>query len=108
MVIAESAPNLIQLNNRPPENGCRPSVDALFRSAKFWGAKDVQLVILTGMGNDGAKELLALKNLGAGVVAQDEKSSVVWGMPSAAFATGAVDDLVSLSDMANYLAERVH
>lgn len=88
------------LSEAPQENGCRPSVDVLFRSAaRVYGKHGVAL-IMTGMGVDGAKGLSPLKRLGAYVIAQDEDSSVVWGMPGKAVALGVVDEVLPLDEIA--------
>jgi two-component system, chemotaxis family, protein-glutamate methylesterase/glutaminase len=87
---------VIALNDQPPENGCRPSVDVLFRSVAAAYPEAVVAIILTGMGCDGAKGLGPLKRNGAYVIAQDEASSVVWGMPGAAAATNQVDEVLPL------------
>jgi len=87
---------VIALNDQPPENGCRPSVDVLFRSVAAAYPDAVVAIILTGMGCDGAKGLGPLKRNGAYVIAQDEASSVVWGMPGAAAATNQVDEVLPL------------
>ena len=87
---------LIALNDQPPENGCRPSVDVFFRSLAAVYPPPVLAIILTGMGTDGAKGLGPLKRVGAYVIAQDEPSSVVWGMPGAAAATNQVDEILPL------------
>jgi two-component system, chemotaxis family, protein-glutamate methylesterase/glutaminase len=78
----------------------RPSVDVLFRSAaEFAGANSVA-VIMTGMGDDGARGMLELKNAGAFTIAQDEKSCVVFGMPNEAIKRNAVDLVLSLKSIA--------
>lgn len=77
-------------------SGHRPSVDALFSSASAFGARAAG-VILTGMGKDGAKGLLAMREAGARTLGQDEASSVVYGMPKAAFELGAVEKQLPLS-----------
>ena len=86
----------IALNDQPPENGCRPSVDVFFRSVADAYPRSVIAVVLTGMGTDGAKGLGPLKRSGAYVIAQDEATSVVWGMPGAAVATSQVDEVLPL------------
>jgi two-component system chemotaxis response regulator CheB len=86
----------IGLNDQPPENGCRPSVDVLFRSVAAAYPRSVIAIVLTGMGTDGAKGLGPLKRSGAYVIAQDEATSVVWGMPGAAVATDQVDEVLPL------------
>lgn len=84
-------------------NGHCPSVDVLFESvAKEAGDKAIG-IILTGMGYDGAKGLLAMKRKGARTVGQDEKSCVVYGMPKAAFDVGAVEKQVPLDKMPSYI-----
>jgi two-component system chemotaxis response regulator CheB len=86
----------IALNDQPPENRCRPSVDVFFRSVADSYPGSVIAVILTGMGTDGAGGIGPLKRNGAYVIAQDEATSVVWGMPGAAVATSQVDEVLPL------------
>lgn len=86
----------IKLDKGPQENSCRPAADVLFRSAgEVWGGGLVA-AILTGMGQDGLKGIQTLSQLGAFVVAQDEASSVVWGMPGAVVAAGLANSVVGL------------
>ena len=87
-------------NDGPTENGCRPAVDVLFRNAAPLIGDSTLAIILTGMGEDGFRGLRTLKRQGAIGIAQDEESSVVWGMPGSAVAAGVVDKVVSLRDMA--------
>jgi two-component system chemotaxis response regulator CheB len=87
---------VIALNDQPPENGCRPSADVLFRSVAMVYPHSAIAIILTGMGCDGAKGLGPLKRNGAYIIAQDEATSVVWGMPGAAVATNLVDAVLPL------------
>ncbi|HML18491.1 MAG TPA: chemotaxis response regulator protein-glutamate methylesterase [Bryobacteraceae bacterium] len=82
----------------------RPSVDVLFESVAKQAAGDAVGVILTGMGADGAAGLLAMKQTGAHTIAQDEASSVVFGMPREAIRLGAVNDILSLNRIAHALA----
>jgi two-component system, chemotaxis family, protein-glutamate methylesterase/glutaminase len=87
---------VVALNQSPPENSCRPAVDVLFRSvAEVYGGATVS-AILTGMGQDGLRGVEALKAKGAYVIAQDEASSVVWGMPGAVVGAGLADRVVPL------------
>jgi len=80
---------VIQLNQRPPENFCRPAVDPMLRAAAETYGQDLLAVVLTGMGHDGAAGAqLVIKNKGS-VIAQDEATSVVWGMPGAVASAGA-------------------
>lgn len=91
------------LHDGPPVNHHRPSVDLLFDSmAEHLGARGVG-VILTGMGADGARGLRQMRSSGAYTIAQDEASSVVWGMPGAAVAAGAVDRILRIGDIADAL-----
>jgi two-component system chemotaxis response regulator CheB len=78
----------------------RPSVDVLFRSAAATAGANAIGIIMTGMGDDGAKGLLEMRNAGAATVAQDEQSCVVFGMPKEAIALGAVQKVVPLDDIA--------
>ena len=92
-----------QLDASDPINRHRPSVDVLFNSlAKVCPAHTVA-ALLTGMGSDGAKGLLSLREQGAYTMAQDELSSVVWGMPKAAIELNAAIDVVSLDKVASNL-----
>jgi len=87
------------INDQPPIKGCRPSVDILFKSgATIYGA-DVAAVILTGMGSDGTDGARFLKRAGAFIIAQDEATSVVWGMPGSVFNSGNVDQVLPLGDI---------
>jgi two-component system, chemotaxis family, protein-glutamate methylesterase/glutaminase len=105
MVVRREGENIVTgLNGQQPENGCRPSVDVLFRSAAIAYNGDVIAIILTGMGNDGAASLHALKRAGAYIIVQDEATSVVWGMPGAAVKTGTVDNIVGLDKIPEHIA----
>lgn len=78
----------------------RPSVDVLFRSAARYGGKNCVGVIMTGMGDDGAKGMLEMKEAGAATLAQDEQSCVVYGMPCEAVKRGGVDKVLPLEKLA--------
>jgi len=84
----------------PPVNRHKPSVDVLFRSAADCAGKDALALILTGMGDDGARGMAALHARGAQTLAQDEASCVVFGMPKEAVARGGVDEVLPLKEMA--------
>lgn len=102
LLLKRSGANYVtELNQGPPVNRHRPSVDVLFRSAANYAGKNVIGVILTGMGKDGAAGMLEMKQAGAYNFAQDEASCVVFGMPKEAIATGGVDEIVPLKDMAS-------
>jgi two-component system chemotaxis response regulator CheB len=89
----------VRINQDPPVNRHRPSVDVLFDSvAQYAGANTIG-VILTGMGGDGAKGMLSMKRAGAYTIAQDEASCVVFGMPKEAIKLGGVDKVLPLSEI---------
>lgn len=88
----------IEYRDEPQEHLHRPAVDELFRSLTVYPQPGVA-VLLTGMGRDGAEGLLALRHSGWHTIAQDEKSSVVWGMPGAAHRMGAATETVPLSSI---------
>ena len=90
---------LVELDDSPPVNCHRPSVDILFHSAASLLGPNSVGVILTGMGRDGAAGLLAMRQAGATTLAQDEASSVVYGMPKAALEIGAVDRGTALAHL---------
>ena len=84
----------------PPVNRHKPSVDVLFRSAAECAGRDALGIILTGMGDDGARGMKAMHERGARTIAQDEASCVVFGMPKEAIAMGGVDDVMPLARVA--------
>ena len=84
------------LSDSPPENGCRPAADVLFRSASVVYSGQILAVVLTGMGSDGAKGATVLKRAGGHVVVQDEATSVVWGMPGSTIAAGAAHEVLAI------------
>lgn len=95
----------LRLTSDPERNSCRPSVDVLFESlAKEMGGQTAAC-LLTGMGRDGAAGLLALRHSGALTIAQDEASSVVFGMPKEAIQIGAAGRVLPLGQIATALAE---
>jgi two-component system, chemotaxis family, protein-glutamate methylesterase/glutaminase len=86
----------------------RPSVDVLFRSVAQAAGPNSVGVLLTGMGRDGADGLLEMKHVGAATIAQDEATSVVFGMPKEAIVLGAADEVVPLPEIAATLLRRAH
>ncbi|MGB4221924.1 MAG: chemotaxis response regulator protein-glutamate methylesterase [Smithellaceae bacterium] len=97
----------VEVKTGPMVHHQRPAVDVLFKStAKYAGANAIG-VILTGMGADGAEGLLEMKNAGAGTIAQDEKSCVVFGMPREAIRLGGVDKVVSIDQVASEIIKMV-
>lgn len=91
---------ICQLNDGPEINRHKPSVDVLFRSVAQSAGPNAMGIMLTGMGNDGARGMLEMKEAGAFNVAQDEKTSVVWGMPGAAVKMDAVEKVLPLDHVA--------
>ena len=90
----------VECRSGPRVNGHCPSVDVLFESVAKTAKKDAVGIILTGMGGDGAKGLLAMRSAGAKTIGQDESSCVVYGMPKVAYDIGAVEQQVKLADTA--------
>ncbi len=87
----------IKLSDGPPKKGLRPSIDITLKSVSDTGFKNIISVIMTGMGSDGSEGIKAIKEVNKGyIIAQDESSSVVFGMPRAAIDTGCVDKVVPL------------
>lgn len=91
------------LNDGPPVNRHKPAVDVLFRSVAQEAGPNAIGVLLTGMGDDGARGLKEMQEAGAHTIAQDERTSVVWGMPGAAVKLGAADMVLGLDKIAGYL-----
>ena len=95
---------IARLSQAPPENFCRPSVDPLFRSvAQLFGGQSCG-VVLTGMGSDGCAGARVMAAAGAPIIAQDEATSVVWGMPGAVAQAGICSAVLPLSKIAPHLA----
>jgi two-component system chemotaxis response regulator CheB len=88
------------LTDAPPENFCRPAVDVLFRSVSAIYRNRVLGVVLTGMGRDGAQGATTIRTAGGEMFAQDEATSVVWGMPGAVTTAGQADRVLPLEQMA--------
>ena len=108
MKLARSGANyVVELEDSPPVNRHKPSVDVLFNSAAELAGANAVGVILTGMGKDGAKGMLAMKNAGAATFAQDEASCVVFGMPREAILIGAAQEVVPLSEMSERILASV-
>ena len=97
----------VALDQTSPENSCRPAVDALFRSVQETYGGGAIAVILTGMGQDGYRGAEVLKASGAYVVAQDEATSVVWGMPGLVVKAGLADAVVPLDRVAAEIMKHI-
>jgi two-component system chemotaxis response regulator CheB len=103
----QGARDVLLLNQDPPENSCRPSVDVLFRSvAQVYGRRTLG-VVLTGMGQDGMEGCKAIKQVGGSVIAQNQSTSVVWGMPRAVAENGLADAVVPLDFISNRIIEHL-
>jgi len=104
MLLARSGSNYyITLKDGPPVCRQKPSVEVLFNSVAKYAGANAAGAILTGMGDDGAKGLLSMRQAGAHTLAQDEESCVVFGMPKEAIACGAAEEVVPLDRVAAYL-----
>jgi len=98
---------VIHLNQEPPENFCRPAVDVLFRSAaKIYGNRLLG-VVLTGMGSDGMLGAQNITQAGGQVIAQDEITSVIWGMPGAVIKAGLAHKVLPLEEIPNEIGIRI-
>jgi two-component system, chemotaxis family, protein-glutamate methylesterase/glutaminase len=102
-----TAPLTLHLTDAPPENSCRPAADVLFRSvAQYAGARTLA-VVLTGMGQDGLRGCELIRERGGMILAQDEATSVVWGMPGYVVQNGIADRVLPLSLVAPEILRRV-
>jgi two-component system chemotaxis response regulator CheB len=97
----------VQLQNGPPVKHQRPSIDMFLNSVAKTVASNAIGILLTGMGSDGADGLLAMRQAGAFTVAQDEATSLVFGMPAAAIKLGAVKVVASLDDIPDIVLSRL-
>jgi len=104
-VIRDGARWRCRVDDGPPVNRHRPAVDVLFRSVAQSAGANAVAAILTGMGDDGARGLLELRQAGAATLVQDEATSVVWGMPGAAVKLGAAQEVVPLERIPARLLE---
>jgi two-component system chemotaxis response regulator CheB len=93
-------PATMHLTQRPPENHCRPAVDVLFRTAAAHYGSSLLAVVLTGMGSDGLAGSRLIRAQGGTVLAQDQATSVIWGMPGAVARAGLAQRILSLQDIA--------
>jgi two-component system chemotaxis response regulator CheB len=98
---------VLHLDQSPPVNFCRPAVDPLLQSAIDCYGGDVLAVVLTGMGRDGQQGCRQLHALGAAVYAQDEATSVVWGMPGAVVQAGVAQRVLPLADIGPAIVARL-
>jgi two-component system chemotaxis response regulator CheB len=96
VVRREGAAVRLRLNEEPPENSCRPAVDVMFRSLPAVYGGHVLAAVLTGMGSDGTRGSEVIREHGGVVLAQDQDSSVVWGMPGSVVEAGLADGVFPL------------
>ena len=102
MIVVKKGKNyIIEIDNHPDKSFQRPSVDILFHSVARSAGPDAVGIIMTGMGEDGAEGLYAMKQAGAYTIAQDKASCVVYGMPQSAIKRGGVDVVASLDNIPN-------
>lgn len=102
-IIRDGARWRCRIDDSAPVNRHKPAVDVLFRSVALAAGANAIGVILTGMGDDGARGLLELKQAGAPTLVQDEATSVVWGMPGSAVRLGAAEEMLPLDQIASRL-----
>jgi two-component system, chemotaxis family, protein-glutamate methylesterase/glutaminase len=94
------SPSTLHLSQGPLENHCRPAVDLLFRSVATVYGSGVLAVVMTGMGSDGMLGCRIIRDHGGAVLAQDQASSTVWGMPGSVTNAGLANKVLSLNDLA--------
>jgi two-component system chemotaxis response regulator CheB len=108
MAVAREGPQFrLRLNQDPHENSCRPAADVLFRSVAQAFGPGVLGVVLTGMGKDGLRGCEAIRAAGGQVIAQDEASSVVWGMPGYVARAGLAERVLPIGLIAAEIVGRV-
>lgn len=107
LVVRSGADYLLKLSESEPVHRHRPAVDVMMESVALAGGKNVVGILLTGMGKDGAKGMLDIRNHGGYTFAQDEASCVVYGMPKEAVLCGAVDQTVELDKMGAALLDKI-
>jgi two-component system, chemotaxis family, protein-glutamate methylesterase/glutaminase len=107
IVVRYGADYVVKLSDVEPMHGHRPAVDVMFESVANACGKNVVAVLLTGMGKDGAKGMVDIRNAGGYTFAQDEKSCVVYGMPKEAVNMGGVDKIINLDEMGTAILEKI-
>ena len=104
-LVRSGAQYMVTVRDGPLVNRHKPSVDVLFRSVAQHAGRNAAAVILTGMGDDGARGLLDMRHAGARTAAQDEASCVVFGMPREAVRLGAAEEVLSLDQVGAWLGQ---
>jgi len=107
MTVVNTAQPALRIGNEPPVHFCRPAVDPLFASVAATFGPAALGIVLTGMGHDGAAGARAIAEAGGSVIAQDEASSVVWGMPGAAASVGACAAVLPPAGIAETVAKLI-
>jgi len=107
MVLKKSGTYYVEVKDGPLVHHQRPAVEVLFKSVAMYAGKEAVGVILTGMGRDGAEGMLDMKKSGAYNIAQDESTSVVYGMPKEAYTIGAVDKVLPLDMIADEIMKNI-
>jgi two-component system chemotaxis response regulator CheB len=107
VVVRDGRRVCMKVHQDAPENACRPAVDPLFRSVASAFGPNCLAVVLTGMGRDGLRGCEAIRAAGGQILAQDEASSVVWGMPGFVAKAGLADKVLPLSMMSSEIVRRV-
>jgi len=108
MLLARNGATVVtRLNEDAPVNFCRPSVDPLFRSVAELYGRNALALVLTGMGEDGLEGARALRDAGGAVLAQDQETSVVWGMPGAVVKAGVAEAALPLETLAHEVQRRI-
>ena len=107
MTVTRREAPCLRIGSGPPVNFCRPAVDPLFSSVAATFGPAALGIVLTGMGNDSAAGARAIAEAGGSVIAQDEASSVVWGMPGAAAASGACAAVLPPDEIASTVTKLV-
>jgi two-component system chemotaxis response regulator CheB len=105
LVVRDGTRYVCRLDDGPPVNRHKPSVDVLFRSVAEQAGRNAIGVILTGMGKDGALGLKEMRDAGGRTVAQDEATSIVWGMPGEAVAVGGAAEVLPLGDICSHVLQ---
>jgi two-component system chemotaxis response regulator CheB len=106
-VVRDARGLVTRLSQGPAENFCRPAVDVLFRSAAAVTGAATLAVVLTGMGSDGCKGAGPIVTAGGSVIAQDQATSVVWGMPGAIAGAGLAEEILPLDEIAAAITRRL-
>jgi len=105
LIESKSTGPTVKLVKDPPENFCRPSVDPMLRSVSAIYGRNVLVVILTGMGQDGTRGSDVVVKAGGSVIAQDEATSVVWGMPGAVASTGLCTAVLPVGEIGGFVRQ---